>query len=30
VALVEHPALEGEGGVDETTQRRLGGDAGFG
>ena len=24
VALVEHPALEGEGGVDETTQRRLG------
>ena len=27
VALVEHPALEGQGGVDETTQRRLGGDA---
>jgi hypothetical protein len=25
VALVEHPALEGDGGVDETTQRRLGG-----
>jgi hypothetical protein len=25
VALVEHPALEGEGGVDETTRRRLGG-----
>jgi hypothetical protein len=24
VALVEHPALEGEGGVDETTRRRLG------
>ena len=24
VALVEHPALEGDGGVDETTQRRLG------
>jgi len=28
VALVEHPAQEGEGGVDETTQRRLGGDGG--
>ena len=26
VALVEHPALEGDGGVEETTQRRLGGD----
>jgi hypothetical protein len=25
VALVEHPALEGDGGVDETTRRRLGG-----
>ena len=24
VALVEHPALAGDGGVDETTQRRLG------
>ena len=23
VALVEHPALEGDGGIDETTQRRL-------
>lgn len=25
VALVEHPAVESDGGVDETTQRRLGG-----
>jgi hypothetical protein len=25
VALVEHPAVEGDGGVDETTRRRLGG-----
>ena len=25
VALVEHPAMEGEGSVDETTRRRLGG-----
>ena len=25
VALVEHPALEGDGGVDETTRRRLSG-----
>ncbi len=25
VALVEHPALEGDGGVDETMLRRLGG-----
>ena len=25
VALVEHPAREGEGGVDETTRRLLGG-----
>ncbi|MGD8487029.1 MAG: hypothetical protein PVG27_08460 [Chloroflexota bacterium] len=25
VALVEHPAREGEGVVDETTRRRLGG-----
>ena len=30
VALVEHPAVKGDGGVDETTQRRLGGDAGSG
>ena len=25
VALVEHPAVESDGGVDETTQGRLGG-----
>lgn len=25
VVLVQHPAVEGHGGVDETTQRRLGG-----
>ena len=25
VALVEHPALEGHGAVEETTRRRLGG-----
>ena len=25
VALVEHPAQEGDGGVDETTRRLLGG-----
>ena len=25
VALVEHPAIEGDGGVDETTRRLLGG-----
>jgi len=25
VALVEHPAVEGDGGVDETTRRLLGG-----
>jgi hypothetical protein len=30
VALVEHPAVEGDGGVDETTQRRLGEDAASG